>query len=187
MSNDEHETGNRLDRMFFGNAHAALLGELKTKTGTEAQREALRGVVRIKDNAFLDRLIVLGIRPETALALRLIPLVFVAWADGEVHERERQAVLRAAREQGLAAERRSQEMLVEWLSHPPDPRLLDLWKDYIKRMWDRFTDDEQWQMRNNLLGSAREVAEAAGGFLGLTSGISAAERRLLEELESVVR
>jgi hypothetical protein len=64
--------------------------------------------------------------------------------------------------------------------------LLETWKTYVKRLWGRFTSEERWRMRENLLGSAREVAEAAGGFLGLTSKISAAERRVLEELEKML-
>ncbi len=41
-------------------------------------------------------------------------------------------------------------------------------------------------MRHTLLGAAREVAEAAGSFLGITSGISARENAVLQELERVV-
>jgi hypothetical protein len=52
-------------------------------------------------------------------------------------------------------------------------------------VWNRFTSAEQWQMRQNLLGSAREVAEAAGGILGLLS-ISAGEKAVLQDLESVL-
>ena len=41
-------------------------------------------------------------------------------------------------------------------------------------------------MREHVLQSAREVAEAAGGMLGLTSKISAAERKVLHEMERVL-
>jgi hypothetical protein len=56
----------------------------------------------------------------------------------------------------------------------------------VRRVWDRFTTDEQLQMRHNLLGAAREVATAAGSFLGITSGISAREQAVLEELDKLV-
>ena len=170
----------------FGPEHAELLEHFRKKDGREAQREALREVVRIHDQAFLDRLLAMNIGPEKALALRLVPLVFVAWADGAPDEREREAVLRAAGEQGLAAERVSRDLLAGWLSKRPDPRLLEIWKSEVGRVWNRFTTDEQLKMRHNLLGTAREVAEAAGSFLGLTSGISAAEKTVLSELERVI-
>jgi len=170
----------------FGPEHAELLEHFRKRSGPEARREALREVVQIHDRAFLDRLIAMDIGPEKALALRLVPLVFVAWADGELDEREREAILRAADERGLAAERVSRDLLAGWLANQPDPRLLDLWKSEVQRVWNRFTTDEQLQMRHRLLGAAREVAEAAGSFLGLTSGISAREDAVLQELERVV-
>lgn len=182
----DQESADRLEQEFFGRQHAEALQELKMKTGREAQRDALRDVVRIHDDAFLDRLLTMGISPEKALALRLIPLIFVAWADGELDEREREAVLRAAREQSLASDRIGQALLRSWLTSKPDPRLMTQWKDSVRRVWSRFTADEQWQMRKNLLGTAREVSEAAGGFLGLTSKISAQEQAVLADLESVL-
>jgi hypothetical protein len=72
-----------------------------------------------------------------------------------------------------------------WLDHKPGSRLLSLWKDYVGHIWEKFTDDEQLQMRQNLVTTAEEVASSAGGFLGL-SKISAAEREVIEDLKKVV-
>ncbi|MDX1389576.1 MAG: hypothetical protein R3344_10330, partial [Acidobacteriota bacterium] len=85
-----------LEEAFFAKENARLLRELRKKTEKEEQRERLRRVVSIRDDAFLDKLIELGIGPETVLTLRLIPLVFVAWADGSMDDRERDAILKAA-------------------------------------------------------------------------------------------
>ena len=41
-------------------------------------------------------------------------------------------------------------------------------------------------MRTHLLKSAREVAEATGGFLGLTSKVAEGERRVLAQLEAIL-
>ena len=174
-----------LEEAFFAKENARLLEEIRRKDKREERREMLRQVVRIQDDAFLDRLIALDIGPERAMALRLIPLVFVAWADGGVDERERDAILRAAQEQGLAADEVARRMLHDWLETRPDPKMLTLWKEYIRRIWNHFTPDEQWQMRQNLLAAAKEVASAAGGLLGLHK-ISAAEQAVLDDLEKVV-
>jgi tellurite resistance protein len=176
----------RLEAAFFVGVDGKLLEELR-KTSEQQQRlQELRDVVRVKDPAFLSRLDTLGVRPETALAVTLIPLVFVAWADGALDERERGAVLDAAKARGVAAERIAQQLLSSWLAKPPDPRLFLIWKTYVRRLWGCFTADERWQMRQNLLRSAREVAEAAGGFLGIASGLSAEERRVLEGIEKLL-
>ena len=77
-----------LEEAFFAKDNARLLKQMREKK----QREELREVVQIKDEAFLDRLIELGINPETVLALTLVPLTAVAWADGILEDRERYAV-----------------------------------------------------------------------------------------------
>lgn len=176
----------KLEEAFFAGENAGLLEELRRTTEDDARRQALRDVVKIRDEAFLNRLVALGLGPETALALTLIPLIFVAWADGKLDDREREAIFESARERGVTADRIGRQLLKDGLAHKPDPRLLSLWKTYVTRLWGCFTADERWRMRSNVLRSAREVAEAAGGILGLTSKISAEERRVLEDLEKIL-
>ena len=175
-----------LEEAFFADQNARLLKQLRKEAEHGKRREKLRQVVAIDDEGFLDRLIELGIGPERAMVLRLTPLVFVAWADGSVDEREREAILKAAAKQGMAAEEMAREVLGDWLERKPDPRILEMWKEYIRQVWERFTPEERQQMRHNLLSATREVAQAAGGFLGLKS-ISAAEQNVLDDLEKAVQ
>jgi hypothetical protein len=170
----------------FDTRLSAQFAELSRVMDRDEKRAALGAIVRIQDNAFLDRLISMDIGPDRALAFRLIPLVFVAWADGSVDPSESEAIMRAAGTVGVAATPASRAVLEDWLSRPPDPNLLVRWKREVKRIWNRFTPDEQWQMRRNLLGTAREVAEAAGGFLGLFAKVSPKEDALLRELDALL-
>lgn len=176
----------RLQDALFTGESQALLDELRRGTDPSERRAMLREIVKLKDERFLDRLVALGVAPETALAVALAPLVVVAWADGKLEDREREAILRAAKERGLAADRIARALLQHALSHPPDPKLLPLWKAYVGRLWGRFTADESWAMRSNVLRSVRAVAESAGGFLGITSKISTEEQRVLEDLEKLL-
>ena len=180
---DLKKDATRLVDAFFVGKNAELLDELRQKTEEAERRKLLREVVKIKDEAFLNRLVALGFSPEAALAITLIPLVHVAWADGKLDDRERAAILESARERGVTADRIGRQLLQDGLARKPDPKLISIWKAYVGRLWGCFTADERWQMRRNVIQSAREVAEAAGGILGLTSKISAEERRVLEELE----
>lgn len=187
MKPDLGDSGGRnLEEEFFAKENVRLLEQMRRKADEGDRREALRKVVLIEDEAILDHLVALGITAETALALRLIPLIFVAWADGHMDDRERKAILEAAKVRGVAAEETGLSLLRSWLSGRPDPALLSHWKDYVRRLWERLSHEEQSQMRRSLLESAREVAEAAGGFLGLTSKISAHEREVLEDLDKVL-
>ncbi len=175
-----------LEESFFAGDNHRLLEELRLEPKEAERRRMLSAVVKIKDQAFLNRLAAIGFSPETALAITLIPLIVVAWADGKLDDREREAILQAARERGVAAERIGLQLLKDGLARQPDPKLFASWKAYVGRLWSYFTADERWQMRSNCLESVREVAEAAGGILGLTSKISAEERRVIEEIEKLL-
>jgi len=184
-TNDLEKGALALERAFFGGSNAPLLAELKLQNQEAQQIDLLREVVKIQDEAFLRRLLTLGMRPEVAVAVALTPLVLVAWADGELHDRERDAILEAARRRGVAEGRILGRLLTNALAQKPDPRLFPVWTAYVRLLWGRFTPDECWKMRANALDSAREVAEAAGGLLGLAK-ISAAEKRVLDEIGALL-
>jgi hypothetical protein len=172
-----------LEEAFFTKENARLLDQLRKKE----RRETLRELVKVKDEAFLDRLLELGIGPETVLALTLVPLTAVAWADGILEDRERDAVIKAAEEKGMSPGTTGHQLLEKWLSSPPDKDLFEAWKRYVQDIWDTFTDDERRRMRKTTLDWALSVAESAGGFLGLTSKVSASERAVIKDLEDVLR
>jgi tellurite resistance protein len=172
-----------LEEAFFTKENARLLEQLRETK----QREALREVAHVEDDAFLDRLIELGINPETVLALTLVPLTAVAWADGKLEDRERDAVIKAAEEKGISPGTAGHQLLETWLSRRPDQELFETWKRYVQGIWETFNEEERRRMRKTTLDLAQAVAESAGGFLGLTSKVSASERAVIKELENVLR
>lgn len=68
------------------------------------RREQLTRVSGIRDEALLDRLIELDITAETLAALELVPLVFVAWADGGVQAEERKVIVALAEAAGIESQ-----------------------------------------------------------------------------------
>ena len=172
-----------LEEAFFTKENARLLEQLRERK----KREALREVVQIKDDAFLDRLIELDIGPEAVLALTLVPLTAVAWADGALEESERDAVMKAAEKKGVSPGTAGHQLLETWLSRRPDKGLFETWEKYVRGIWETFTDEERRRMRETTLDWAVAVAESAGGFLGLTSKMSASERAIIKDLENVLR
>jgi hypothetical protein len=112
-------------------------------------------------------------------------MVEVAWADGEIQDEERRAILRAAAERGIAPGSINHQLLDNWLRRQPTPVLIEAWKHYARALLGQLGPEEQRVMRERTIGSARAVAEAAGGFLGLGS-ISAVEKATLQDLESAL-
>ena len=174
-----------LEDAFFAKENAKLLEKLREKAQREERRAALRVVIRNADDATIDHLLDLGIRPETALAVALVPLAAVAWADGTLDDRERDAILRAAEDRGVHAGTPAREMLESWLARAPGPQLITAWKHYVASVWSDLSAHEREDLREAMIGMARRVAEAAGGFLGVRS-ISAAERAVLQDLEATL-
>lgn len=175
-----------LEDAFFAKENARLLEQLRAKARQEERRKALRDVIQIQDEGLVDHLLELGLGPETILAVTLIPLAMVAWADGSMEPKEREAILRAAAEKGIVPDSIAGQVLDSWLRNPLDGKLVEAWKRYVQTIWPSLTPHEREEVRQMGLERARTVAEAAGGFLGLGSRISAQERAVLAELAEVL-
>jgi tellurite resistance protein len=171
-----------LEDAFFAKENARLLQQLRERTRQQERRAAMREVVRVDDDALIDHLIALGLEPETVLALQLVPLATVAWADGQIEPREREAVLKAAAAQGVPPDSVAGQMLDRWLVQRPSTELVEAWKRHVRAIWPSLSPKERDEIRASALERARSVAEAAGGFLGLTSRISPQEKTVLDEL-----
>ena len=174
-----------LEEAFFAEQDAVLRRRLREVDEAGSRRQVLSSASGITDHAVLDRLAALGITGETAAALSLVPLVAVAWADGQIDERERAAALSGAERLGLTRGDAGHRLFDGWLAKRPPPELLTSWKAYIAALAPTLGGDARDALRTALLGHARAVAEAAGGFLGIGPKISDAERSILADLEQV--
>ena len=157
----------------------ALRGELERKD----TREQLRAACGIADEVVLDQLLALGLSGVTMTALSMVPLVWVAWADGAVQEAERKAVLKAAHERGIDDGGPAHKLLAGWLERPPKQELFDAWAAYTRALADTLVPSQRTQLRGQIVGMARKVAEAAGGFLGIHR-ISHKEEVALKAIEA---
>ena len=178
--------GKSLEDAFFAKENARLLEKLRAKAKQEERRKALRDVIQIEDEGLVDHLLQLGLGPETILAINIIPLAMVAWADGSIEPREREAILQAAAQKGVAPGSIAGEVLESWLKQPLDNELVETWKRYMRTIWPSLNPKQREDVRQMGLERAREVASAAGGFLGFGSKISAQERAVLTDLEQLL-
>lgn len=171
-----------LEESFFARENARLLEQLKTEKGTHETRQALAKVSGIKSDEILEKLCALGINSDTWTAVSIAPLVEIAWADGKVDDSERQAVLSGAEANGIISGSPGYQLLESWLAHRPDGRLLEVWGAFIVGLCAELGEHERESLKKQILGRARSVAEATGGFLGLGSKISNEEEIILAEL-----
>lgn len=175
-----------LEDEFFRSEDERLTQRLRELKHKEASREALATASGISNQAILDALLHLGIRPEVIGALSVVPLVEVAWADGTLDAKEKQAILERAEKSGITAGSIEHDLLRSWLDHKPEPKLLTAWTHMVQGMCEQLTGEQMTTLRTSLVERARAVAKASGGFLGVGS-VSTAEEDMIRQLESAFR
>jgi len=187
MKGTEHVKGLKakakaLEDSFFAKENERILQELRVVKAREEKKKEFREYLNIDDEEIINALVDLEVEPETLIAFSLVPLVEVAWADGVIQPKERDAIIKAAIERGVEDGSPTCVLLRNWLQTKPDPRLLEVWKGYVEAVMATLGDRSKAHLKSGTMGRARAIAEAAGGFLGVAS-ISAAEKKMLDELE----
>jgi hypothetical protein len=168
------------DRFFFAE-NLVLKEQLARLKRVDESVEALSKVSGIVNKAVLKELVALDIRPEMLAALCLVPIIEVAWADGIIDNNEVKAVLNGAANHGFGEDH---EILQEWLHRKPDAPLLTAWRTYMQGLCEILSKETLTALKADILEHTKLVAEASGGFLGLTNPISAEEQRLLNEIDA---
>jgi len=170
-----------LEASFFHFQNEKLLDEFRQHLQAMERKAQLADASGIHDEAVLARLVELDIRPETLAAVALVPLVEVAWADGRLPPKNREAVIKAAEQAGMTADDDAHQLLEAWLKQKPGDELLETWRQYVRALCDRLDDTEAERLKHDLLDRAQAVAAATGGLLGI-GRVSAAEKAVLEKL-----
>lgn len=112
-----------------------------------------------------DALKALGMDPASWRSLPLLPLVQVAWADGEVQEAERDLILRLAEER-FNLEDEGRRMLRNWLSHKPSQAYVHRGQEVLLCLIRRAEGFDGNDALADVIDFAKDVARAAGGYFG---------------------
>jgi hypothetical protein len=177
------ERGRALENQFFEKENQKKLEAMRAKEEAQTTREDLRKASGMTDEAVLDKLIGLGLKTNTIAALSLVPLIEVAWADGEIQDKERNAILQGAHHKGLEVGSDGYGLLQSWLRKKPQPELFEAWQAYIKALTSQLNDEQYKLLKNQIVGFAKMVAAAAGGILGIGK-VSASEEKVLARIDA---
>jgi len=181
------DRGRAMEDSFFRRRDQELLASMRSELEAKAARDALAAVSGITDERLLDALVEIGVRAETLACVSLIPMVAVAWADGKLDEPERNAILRAVREKGLPGNALAEKLVAGWLTEPPGDGLLATWTEYVQVLARTLEGSQLARLEQDVLTRAKEVADAAGGFLGVLNRTSRSEQLVLEQLAAPFR
>ena len=182
MDDALQKRGHALEEIFFQEQNKILLEKLRKEMEGKALRETLSNVSGITDFKALEAMVAIGVNAESLVAMTMIPLVGVAWADGVVQTNEKDAILQAAAGNNITAGSAAYSLLQAWLHDRPSQELMDSWKQYIKALKSAIEPAAFQQIRNTVMTRAEEIAKSAGGFLGMAA-VSESEKKVLIEMQ----
>jgi tellurite resistance protein len=178
--------GQRLENQFFAKLDQRLIEQLQERISAQSTAEDLQAATGIDDERLLQDLVTAGVTANSLSALRLVPVVLVAWADGRLDRREREKVLDIARDHQLSLDDDAHQLLIGWLEENPTDQLLPLWKDYCQGLAQTLPERALASLRQTIMAEAREVAKAAGGLLGI-GAVSPGESQMIQTIENALK
>jgi hypothetical protein len=171
-----------LEDAFFRKRDAELLAEMRRREALQTHKKMLTEVSGITDDAVLEQLVAHNIQADKLAAFSLVPIIEVAWADGEIQPGERGILIRAIEETVIPKDSISFQLLNQWIETRPEPKIMKLWTSYAQALAAKVPPEICESIKRTILSHARSVAQAAGGFLGL-GRTSSAEDKVLRKLE----
>lgn len=173
-----------LEEAFFREQNAKLIESLRAKKAQSEQQEALAKVLGVRNDAVLTPLLGLGVRAESVAALVLAPLVAVAWADHQLDDDERRAIVAAEQHYGIDPASEAGRLLSTWLEARPHESLLDAWTAYVRALAPSLAPAERDRLRDEILERSGRIARAFEKSFLRGGGPTRAEAAVLAKIEA---
>jgi hypothetical protein len=171
---------------YFSRKEVQLVSKLKEVFSRKIDKENVRRATGIKNERLLDNLVALNMSGDLLAAFNLLPLVEVAWADGAVDDRELRALMGALEQVGIRPGTPAYSRMEFAIKHGPDPEAKKLWYLYAEELKSTLSAKELAEFRQDLLETARMIANISGGLLNIAFTISPNEQRVLDAVESAL-
>ena len=171
-----------LEEEYFRKKDFTLLEKLKSVFQQTIDKESIRKTTGITNEALLDGLVAMQLDGELMRAFQLYPLVEIAWADGDLSEREVTSVLAEGAKQGLHPGSRAYRRLEDRLRTGPDPETRKIWFLYAEELKRVLSPQELDTFRTDLLERARGIVAATGHLERLLLNVGG-ERKILAAIE----
>ncbi len=165
---------------YFLRAESELIEKIRARAAKAAERKALGEYHGVQDEEILESFEAAGYDRETVQILHLVPILQVAWIDGEISKAERAEILKIAAARNVAEGSTPHAKLLSWLDTPPPPEFFERTMGIIYRLLELFPVEKRASLQSDVMTASLAVASASGGFLGFGSKVSADEAYLLE-------
>ncbi len=186
MSNSDslHDRGSALENQFFAALDAKLLEELKTSQDAENAIAEFSRISGIKDTAVLKAVHQLGVTPQAFAAMRVFPLVAVAWSDGVLEAAER-STIHSLTSAHFPKQSPAGQLLERWLTTMPSSEAISTWESYAKALVAALPASEAEVLKKALINEINTVASSSGGLLGWAA-VSQGESKTMKRIEAAL-
>lgn len=181
----DNEARSREDE-YFWRRDQELIAKMQRAAAAEHASRELGAKAGLDDPEVIKELAALGFTTDTVDLLPLMPLIQVAWADGDVSDAERQLIMRLARSRGIAEASAADGQLSAWLATRPDAQVFTRSTRLIRAMLTSQTPAQAGVTPDELVRYCEEIAAASGGILGMKK-ISVEERALLAQIATELK
>ncbi len=186
MSNQDslHDRGSALENQFFADLDAKLLAELKSRQEQENAVAEFARISGVTDTKILEAVHKLGVTPQTFSAMRIFPLVAVAWGDGVLEDAERTTITTLSSTH-FPKQCPAGQLLEKWLETQPSPEMFNAWEAYAKALVAALPTANAEELKKALVQEIHAVATSSGGLLGWAA-VSQGEHKVMKRIEAAL-
>jgi len=172
------------EEVYFQKRDRELIEQMRQRAKAQQELRELGEKVGVTDPELSRELAEMGFTPETVKLLPLIPILEMAWAEGEVTTAERKMVVDVARGRGIEAGGTADLQLADWLDRRPEDSVFRRAGRLINALFEsggRFhiTPDD-------IIKYCEAIADVSGGLFGIRR-VSSDERATLSRIASEIK
>ncbi len=170
-----------LENQYFQRHDRELIERLREQGRRQRDLSGLEDQLDVHDSVLLSHLREAGFNSSNLMLLHLVPLVEVAWSEGEVTLRERELILALAESRGVGPDSAAHNQLTTWLDQHPGQEFFDDAFEAIRKSLVLRDAPNRQQTKDELVAWCTRIAEASGGILRMAP-ISREERECLNRI-----
>lgn len=172
--------GKVLEEAFFYQVDRELGELLSKRLQRENKARLFANATGIRDQKHLSLLVDSGFELST-LHFVWVPLILVAWADGNAENLEKKAIADILASKGISRETIARVIAHDWFCKKPTEELWGIWEEFSAATSASLNSSIYNELIDEIVRLCRLVAEASGGFMGLGK-ISVTETQAIDRV-----
>jgi hypothetical protein len=172
--------GKVLEEAFFYRVDQELSELLSKRLQREEKYRLFANATGIRDRKHLSLLVDSRFELST-LHFVWVPLILVAWADGNAENLEKKAIADILASKGISREAIARVIAHEWFCKKPTEELWEIWAEFSAATSASLNSSIYNELIDEIVRLCRLVAEASGGFMGVGK-ISTTETQAIDRV-----